>query len=74
MNLHVALARSIELTDDPRAFAGKLLAEQRQVIETLRETLDSDSAYVLGFDCEEWETEANELFELWQQMFERFRG
>lgn len=73
MNLRIALTQSHELADDPRAFAGKLLSDQRQINETLRAMLESDSAFVLGFDTDEWETEANELSELWEQMFKRFR-
>ena len=74
MNLQLrdALIASHELHDAPRAFAGKLLADQRAINETLKAMLDSDSAYVLGFDVEEWETESNDLFAAWAMMFERF--
>lgn len=70
MNLHI---QSHELHDAPRAFAGKLLAEQRAINDTLKSMLDSDSAYVLGFDVDEWETESNDLFAAWTMMVERFK-
>jgi hypothetical protein len=73
MNLHAALTQSHELHDDPRAFAGKLLADQRAINDALKAILDSDNAYILGFDVEEWETESNDLFAAWAVMFDRFR-
>jgi hypothetical protein len=69
----ISMEQSIDLTTDPRAFAGKLLADQCQIVETLREMLASDSAYLLQPDVEAWEDAANDLSEAWQQMFERFR-
>jgi hypothetical protein len=74
MNLQTAFTKSIELTDDPRAFAGKLLADQRQIIETLILLLDSDNAWILQFDMQDWDCEANELSNLCAEMFRRYGG
>lgn len=72
MNLHVALTQSHQLHDDPRAFAGKLLSDQRQIIETVRALLASEEAWLLQFDIEDWESEANDLADLAAEMFRRF--
>ncbi len=72
MNLHTALTQSHALHDEPRVFCGKLLSDQRQVIETLRALLDSDDAWLLQFDLEDWEEHANDLADLWTEMFRRF--
>lgn len=74
MTLHVALTQSHQLHDDPHAFAGKLLSDQQQIIETLREMLDSDDAWLLRFDADEWERVSNDMADLWTEMFRRFGG
>lgn len=74
MNLHVALTQSHQLHDDPRAFAGKLLSDQQQIIETLKDMLDSDDAWLLRFDADEWERVSNDMADLWAEMFRRFGG
>jgi hypothetical protein len=74
MNLHTALTKSVELHDDPRAFAGKLLADQRQIIETLKLMLESDDAWMLQFDLQDWDCEANDLSDLCAEMFRRYGG
>jgi hypothetical protein len=71
MNLHVALTRSIE-NEKPLAFLGKLLSDQRQIIEALREVLNSDQDWLLQYDREDWESEANDLADLAAEMFRRF--
>lgn len=71
MNLHVALTTSVA-NEKPLAFLGKLLSDQRQIIEALRTVMQSDHGWLLQFDQEEWESEANDLADLAAEMFRRF--
>ncbi len=71
MNFHTALTQSIE-HHEPLQLLGKMLSDQRQIIEALREVMKSDHAWLLQFDFEEWESEANDLADLTAEMFRRF--
>jgi hypothetical protein len=63
MNLQTALTVSLELKDDPRKCAGDLLAGQRQVTDIIREILESEDAWVLQFDIDDWKREVLDLAE-----------
>jgi hypothetical protein len=73
MNLHTALTTSIA-NDEPLRLLGQLLSDQRQIIEAIQNILESEHGWLLQFDREEWESEANDLFDLSAEMFRRFGG
>lgn len=71
LQLRDALTTSID-NHKPLEFLGKLLADQRQVTQALKAALDSESGWLLQYDLEEWESEANDLSDLAAEMFRRF--
>lgn len=73
MNLQLRSALQISVDNDaPLQMLGKLLSDQRQIIEALRTVMQSDHGWLLQFDQEEWESEANDLADLAAEMFRRF--